>query len=565
MKKLTGTVDEDETDGPAPARKAYLRSKSTIDLPDPPRGHRGAGHTAAGAGADSDADGEHPAGYRSNSDRMRKVSKVQSAPAQLPRNKAGAVARRGPVDSTGRIITLEGMTRVPNRKLSPLKPLPEQRGRRKATEQETSPVAKYGAARLRNAPLPRQNHARAVAKAAAEEAPSGSDSEREGLSPEGRRMAQMAAQRAYNQQHDPLWVAQQAQQAQHAQQLQVQVDQAAQLAQQQAQQHQLQVQLQMQQLQIQMQQQLHSLSMSFPGGASAGMPIVQVPMDPAQLMFMQQQMFLAQTQAQAQAQALNVPVHASPQHSALMQAPLNMQQQYEQFLATQPPTQSQPAVSSMGAGYHSPTKNGHMGRTGYSDDRFTSDDEAPAPSRSPQRSPRPVQVPAVEESPRRSPEAAPSEQVESRSHGLQGGNGPNSKSRSGDERDASGDDAEDDAASRSISVGASRSGSGSGSDAEGEEDTPRHSPPPRVLDKEEQLVEEMVNMDLATALAKLERFQRGSAASVKAGTEVTGGALGYAKPGATATLAKHAKSLSGHLNAAEKHLSEYRSLADGLL
>jgi hypothetical protein len=522
MKKLTGTVDEDDTDGPAPARKAYLRSKSTIDLPDPPRGHRGAGHTAA-----------------------------------------GAVARRGPVDSTGRIITLEGMTRVPNRKLSPLKPLPEQRGRRKATEQETSPVAKYGAARLRNAPLPRQNHARAVAKAAAEEAPSGSDSEREGLSPEGRRMAQMAAQRAYNQQHDPLWVAQQAQQAQHAQQLQVQVDQAAQLAQQQAQQHQLQVQLQMQQLQIQMQQQLHSLNMSFPGGASAGMPVVQVPMDPAQLMFMQQQMFLAQTQAQAQ--ALNVPVHASPQHSALMQTPLNMQQQYEQFLATQPPTQPQPAISWMGAGHHSPTKNGHMGRTGYSDDRFTPDDEAPAPPRSPQRSPRPVQVPAVEESPRRSPEAVPSEQVESRSHGLQGGNGPNSKSRSGDERDASRDDAEDDAASRSSSEGASRSGSGSGSDAEGEEDTPRHSPPPRVLDKEEQLVEEMVNMDLATALAKLERFQRGSAASVKAGTEVTGGALGYAKPGATATLAKHAKSLSGHLNAAEKHLSEYRSLADGLL
>lgn len=86
-------------------------------------------------------------------------------------------------------------------------------------------------------------------------------------------------------------------------------------------------------------------------------------------------------------------------------------------------------------------------------------------------------------------------------------------------------------------------------------------------DEGDRLVQDTGTMDIDTALKRLQRFQQLASTSAKGGNAkgVDGESSAmYAKPGATATLAKHAKSLSGYLNAAETHLAQYRNLADGL-
>jgi hypothetical protein len=84
-------------------------------------------------------------------------------------------------------------------------------------------------------------------------------------------------------------------------------------------------------------------------------------------------------------------------------------------------------------------------------------------------------------------------------------------------------------------------------------------------------------MDINTALERLQKFQATAAAAAhsshggagsgklsKAGAELEGNRMSYAKPSGGANLVKHARSLSGHLNTAEAHLAQYRELA-GLL
>lgn len=83
---------------------------------------------------------------------------------------------------------------------------------------------------------------------------------------------------------------------------------------------------------------------------------------------------------------------------------------------------------------------------------------------------------------------------------------------------------------------------------------------PRELDAEEQLVDDLVNMDIETALQRLQKFQT---SAKKSGVDIDGSALSYAKPGAVATFTKHAKNLSSNINAAESYLASYRNLADG--
>jgi hypothetical protein len=517
LRKLTGSESEQNISNAEPSRlrKKVLHSKSTIDIPDHPRDR----------GADSDAENGQ---YRA----LPRKSKVQSAPAMMPRTKVLPPARKGPLDSAGRVITLEGLTKVSNRKqLSPLKPLPEQSGRRKRTEEANTSQApsKGGIYRQRAA----QGNANRKAVAVEEEEDNdGGDSASE-KSPVALTLAQIEQQRAYNQQHDPLWQAQQAQQAQLAQQ--------ALLAQQ------AQQQMQVQQLQMQMQQQLQSLNMAFqqpfatqtgasgliPQFPGSGAAAATMPFDAHQQMLLQRQL-QQQMQHQQMQQALAMQGLGMSQQ-AFLTPQQQQQQQFEMFQLQQAQMQQQQAQQQMQMQMQMQTQQNISAFAANLQPRADSPRRHLSGSSSP----------------------GSNDYREAAQH--EGGNG-----EADDQEEGNGDVEGDDEDERDDEEG-SDDGEGEDGNARGDAVTPppAQTPPARELDREEQMVEEMVNMDIETALARLQKFQQSSGASVKAGTDVKGGVLGYAKPGATATLTKHAKSLSGHLHAAEQHLAEYRNLAGG--
>jgi hypothetical protein len=331
-------------------------------------------------------------------------------------------------------------------------------------------------------------------------------------------LAQIEQQRAYNQQHDPLWQAQQAQLAQ----------QQALLAQQ------AQQQMQVQQLQMQMQQQLQSLNMAFqqPFAAQIGAPgpIPQfpgsgaaplMPFDAHQHMLLQQQLQQQMLQQAMAMQGIGMPSQAflSPQleHHQQQAQMQHQQAQQQNQMQMQMQAQAQQNIGAVGAN--------------------------PQPRA---------------DSPRRhlSGSSSPGSNDYREAAQHEGANGePDDEGDNDEDGDDGEEEGSDEGEAEDGDDGNDRGGGSSPPQAE--------APLARELDREEQMVEEMVNMDIETALARLQKFQQSSAASVKAGTDVKGGVLGYAKPGATATLTKHAKSLSGHLHAAEQHLAEYRSLAGG--
>ena len=640
LRKLTGdnnsTDQQSDQAEPDPMlvrkKQPFLRSKSTIDIPDRSR-NPGRSNRVSDRGSDvsgSDLDGpEARRGGRINNNNSRYQSKVQSAPAQMARGRAGAASggaaggRRGPTDSTGRLITLDGLSKVPARKqpLSPLKaPAVQPRGRRRQaadpSDSESSPISKRKPA-LRSGGLISGN--KATSRSTYNTAPNGV-AEPLGvpeLSSNASHMAHIALQRAYKQQHDPVWQAQQEQQ--------------------------LQQQVQMQALQAQMQQQLqnlntsfqnnfpsmvsggtgllsqssiapHSLPAGYPGTAAAGMP----PLDAHQQALLQQHMLLQQQQQQMQLQM------------QMQQQPLSTSSPYpDQVVST--------SVLPEASNSYPNSNNNHSASTQHqvlasARTEKLSPTVSPFPQQqgslsarkqsSPQPSPRPAAAVTAKST-------APAEATVAASLALSSSNAPTTVStgstaavavptqsttvtaaaagtsrryqlgdldspptQSEDEQEGEDNPYDEKPDSRqavqdhkvlsghsspagyptqlipsATSPGTGRglasptSSTGSPTDSP----IPSPSPPIKELDAEEQLVEEMVNMDLDTALQRLQKYQTSSYASVKAGTDVQGDVLGYAKPGATATLAKHARNLSGHLSAAEQHLAQYRSLADGYM
>ena len=634
LRKLTGDnnstdqqSDQAEAD-PILVRKKqpFLRSKSTIDIPDhsrnPGRSNRVSDRGSDVSGSDLDGPGARRGG-RINNNNSRYQSKVQSAPAQMARGRAGAAGggaaggRRGPTDSTGRLITLDGLSKVPARKqpLSPLKaPAAQPRGRRRQaadpSDSESSPISKRKPA-LRSGGLISSNKATSrstyntALNSVAE--PLGAPE----LSSDASHMAHIALQRAYKQQHDPVWQAQQEQQ--------------------------LQQQVQMQALQAQMQQQLQSLNTSFQNnfpsmvsggtgllsqssiaphslpagypGTAAGMP----PLDAHQQALLQQHMLLQQQQQQMQ---------------------LQMQMQQQPLSTSSPYPDQLPVVSASVLPETSNSNNSNNNHSASTQHQMLasarteklSPTVSPFPQQqqlgslsarkqsSPQPSPRPAAaINAKSTAPAEAPIASSLASSSSNapttvstgstaatvtaaaagtSRRYQLGDLDSPPTQSEDEQDGEDNPYDEKPDSRqavqhhkvpsghSSPVGApaqripsatspgtgrglasptSSTGSPTGSPI------PSPAPPIKELDAEEQLVEEMVNMDLDTALQRLQKYQTSSYASVKAGTDVQGDVLGYAKPGATATLAKHARNLSGHLSAAEQHLAQYRSLADGYM
>lgn len=454
LRKLTGAGEED-TDGnydssagraprrapPAITRRApVLRSKSTIDLPDRVN--------------ESDTDNE--AGQR----RRGQKTGVRSAPAQM--NRSRSMPQKGPVDSHGNVITLDGLTKV-NRKLSPLKPLPEVKTRRSRAKQEEAvlrgPAPKAAAPAFPSqARQMMQNMMAGMdmgGQGYAQAQPAGP-----GLSAEAAQMAQIALARAYRQQTDPLFAQEQAQQYQVQQQVQLQQMQ------------------QMQQLQQMQQAQQYTSSAVINNNIG-----LLVNPNPA--------LFQYSATQHVQPGPLNPvssplpnpyipssPPRVAPIKAALPSSPARLVPQQQHFGAEESAYQIKPQDYSFLQG-----------------------------SLQAQTSAQP---------------ASP---------------GKDADDEGGDEESENDDENEND----------------SGNDSEPEE-------PARELDAEEQLVDDLVNMDIETALQRLQKFQT---SAKKTGVDIDGSALSYAKPGAVATFTKHAKNLSSSINAAESYLASYRNLAEG--
>ena len=442
LRKLTGAEPEEpETNydwsagqkprraAPALTRRApVLRSKSTIDLPD--------------RIDQSDTDNETA--------QRRRAQKTRSAPAHMNRSKSSAQHPKGPVDSRGNVITLDGLTKV-NRKLSPLKPLPEKVRKSRARPEATSlappskaavPVYSSQAHQLmQNMNMMGQMNAGMI----------GGQAVPVGLSAEAAQMAQIALARAYRQQTDPLFAQNQAAEQQQQQLLQMQQMQQMQMQQMQLQQLQMQQQLQQQQQYSSSAVISNNLSLAPPTATTSSIPQAFVPV-------------VAPATNPVQPLLPGSPVRLLPPQHAFNADEGAYQIKPQDYSFLENSMHSQAAVSSPG--------------------RDTADEA---------------------------------------------------------DNERSDGDGEDDR---------SRSSNRSGSSAE----------KPRELDAEEQLVDDLVNMDIETALQRLQKFQT---SVKKSGVDIDGSALSYAKPGAVATFTKHAKNLSSNINAAESYLASYRNLADG--
>lgn len=409
-----------------------LRSKSALDLPDRIE--------------ESDTDNEAA--------QRRRGQKTRSAPAHMNRSKSSAQHPKGPVDSHGNVITLEGLTKV-NRKLSPLKPLPEKTRKSRARPEATSqaPPTKAALPVYTSQAHQMMRNMNMDVMGAGSAGNHGVHQPAVGLSAEATQMAQIALARAYRQQNDPLFAQNQLdlqqQQLQHQMQQQQVHMHMQQPMQMQMQQHQQQVQPNLQQ-----QQQMYTTSAVISNNLN-----------------------VAQPSAVGSLYSPQIAPTVSPVKPLVPSSPARLLPQQQAFSADESAYQIKPQdYSFLETSLHSQT--------------------APSPGR--------------------------------------------------DTADEADNEQSDD----------DKSGSRSRSSSRSESSIEK----PRELDAEEQLVDDLVNMDIETALQRLQKFQT---SVKKSGVDIDGSALSYAKPGAVATFTKHAKNLSSNINAAESYLASYRNLADG--